>query len=126
MAQGNVPLQQTTTLAEVTSAINGPNGAQVLADLAQLLSPALAQVVVRQIMVIGDPQNPLGVAQVSALTPNGNEQALLTRLSPGSPELQIIISELRMIRAEIQQVNKTLGGVNLTAPPLIDSQQGGS
>lgn len=125
-AAGNVPQQNTTQTSETSSPVTGPSGNLINADMVQLFSAALALIVARQVMVVGDPLNPLGVAQVSALTPSGNEQALMTRLSPGSPELQILISELRMVRAELQQVVNTLGGIPLTAPPLIDSQQGGS
>ena len=120
-----VPQQNTTTATEATATVAGATSSQQV-DLLTLYSAVLGLNVVRQAMVIADPTNAAGVAAVTNTIPNGSEFAQVMRLSPGSPELQAILQELRNIRAELQVMNTNFGvSMPATAPALVDTNQGG-
>jgi hypothetical protein len=71
-------------------------------DLALLTSPALNLTVARQIMAIGDPDNPSLVADVVNHPCSGSEAALVTTLAPGSPDLRTIHDLLTLILMELR------------------------
>lgn len=111
--------QNTTAPVEATAPVAGATSTTLI-DLVTLFSAAVQAYVSRQVMVLGDPAIANGFAQVTNTVPNGNEFALLIRIAPGSPELQIAIQELRGIRAELQTLNAGLGYQSPTGPALID------
>lgn len=122
MPAGITPQQTTSVPTEDTSPIVGSApGTVLLAEVMKLFSAALNTVVARQVMVIGDPVSAPAVAEVSNLVPDGTEFAISFRLSPGSPELQAILAEARMLRAEMQQLLIQLGALPLT-PKVIEDQ----
>ena len=116
MAAGNVPNQSTATATEATASVAG-GGATTLVDLVQLFSSAVQAYVARQVMVIGDPTNQTGLAGVISTVPSGAETGLVIKIAM-SPELQLMLSELRDIRAELQQLNMQLGTLPATPPPV--------
>jgi hypothetical protein len=118
-----MPVQQTQTTGvnEATASVAGGSATQALVDLVSLYSVQLAQAVVRQVVAIGDPANPTGVMNVGATLPSGVENAGFVRQSPGGPEMQMIIQELRNLRAEMQSVVIALGGLPATASPLQET-----
>ena len=116
-----IPQQATSSPTEGTASVAGASTSN-LVDLVLLFSSAVQNYVARQVMVVGDPTNQSGFSAVTNTIPSGAEFALLTRLSPGSPELQAILQELRNIRAELQLLN-TMNGAAMpaTSPALIDT-----
>lgn len=119
-----IPQASTTVVTEASAPIAGATATQNV-DLVQLWSAFLQTNVVRQVMVLGDPVGSGSVASVTNTVPGGQEFALLVRLTPGSPELQSIVQELRNIRAELQAMQANNSGVVATAPAFIDSSQSG-
>lgn len=116
-----VPQQSTTTTTESAATINSANTA-LFVDMVSLFSSFLQATVARQVMVVGDPTNPNAVEAVTNTVATGAEYGALFRLSPGSPELQLVVQELRMLRAEIQnQITISGAGLPITPPALIDS-----
>lgn len=123
MPAGITPQTTTKSLTEATSAAASgvAGGATNQIDLAVLYSQLINATVARQIMAIGDPLNVFGVAEVGNLVTDGSDQSLSVKLSPGSPELQQLISEMRMLRAEMQQIVVALGSIPATGVPLIET-----
>jgi hypothetical protein len=101
---GIVPQVNTTALTEQTTSIAGTSG-NLQIDLAVLFSQFLNTYVARQIFAVGDPINPLGVATVGNTIPSGAEMALSVRLQPNNPDILLLLSEIRQIRAELCQLN---------------------
>lgn len=111
------PQQSTSTPTEGTASVAGATSAQLI-DLAVLFSSAVQAFVARQVMVVGDPINQSGLGSVTNTVPGGAEFALMVKIAPGSPDLQLILAELRDLRAEIQQLNLQLGALPATPPPI--------
>ena len=118
MAAGTVPQQPTTTPAEGSASV-ASGGSSAAIDLVQLFSSALQQYVARQVMVVGDPTNQSGFATVKNTQTSGGEFALTVQIQSGSQDLQLILAELRDIRAELQQLNYQLGAQPATSPPVM-------
>ena len=112
-----IPQQSTTSATESTASVAGATSSQLI-DLVQLFSSAVQAVVSRQVMVVGDPTNQNGYGAVSNTVSGGQEFGLLVKIASGSPDEQLILQELRDLRAELQQLNAQLGALPATPPPI--------
>jgi hypothetical protein len=102
---------------QVVSIASGATSANV--DVLQLFSFLLQQNVVRQVMVTGDPTNPLGFTAVLNIAPTGAEYADTVRVSPGSPDFVELNRLLSAILAELQNLVTVQGGLPLSSPALL-------
>lgn len=115
-----VPVQLPTVVTEASSPIVNNAGGTALADLVQMYSAQLVATIVRQAMAIGDPLDARAVAKVANLIPDGSEYGVLVRQASGAPDLQNIANELRLLRAEMQQLLLTFSAIPVTPPPICD------
>lgn len=104
-------------MTEASVAIaSGATGVNI--DVTQLLSFALNQLVARQIVSTGDPNNPYAIAAVQRTPATGVEFGLMVKGAPNDTDMLATIYTLQQILSELQNLIELLGGLPMTERPF--------
>lgn len=110
MTAAAIPSVTTTTSAPVSASSSSVN-----IELVTPYNPNTQTNLARQVMCLGDPENGNMIADVIGnRSPGVNDNALVTMLKAGSPDIQTTNELLASILLELKQLNANLGSAPTT------------
>lgn len=103
-------------MAEATAQIIA-SGTVVQVDLAQLstIIAGVVTTVMRQVMVVGDPNVGAAQAAVQSVPATGAEFSLMVKIAPGNPELSQLCDLMRILIQQEQNIAEQLGAMPVVA-----------